>query len=250
MLNPLAAPLIALLTALSLMPLGACSDETFTEPESPPPLVEVQPSEEPLDYGAPLPKNDPVDDEWFSNTAFIGHSLIYGFSEHGGLPEADYYYLAGSSVRNLMSSDQVNLADKSKGTLVSGLENKTYERIYLMMGINEIAGQRSQMKADYVKLIDLVRTYNPDAEIYVMAVIPVSYAKSSAGTFTLERILAYNEILLEICVEQECWYVDTYSCFANEDGYLPAASASDGIHLKSEQYKIMLEYLRTHTSSN
>lgn len=250
MLNPFAAPLIALLTALSFMPLGACSDDVNTESASPPSYVETVPEPEVPDYGSPLPLSDAVDDSWFENSAFIGHSLIQGFSGHSGLVGPDYYYLAGSSVRNLLSSTGVTLPDGSKGSLASGLEDKSYARVYLMMGINEVAGQRETMKADYLKLIDLVRSHNPDAEIYVMAVAPVSYTKSAAGTFTLERILAYNEILLELCREEECWYVDIYSCFANEDGYLPSSAASDGIHLKSEQYKIMLDYLRTHTASN
>lgn len=246
MLNPLTAPLLALVAALSLMPLGACTDpseniETLTPEES----VEVV---VPVDYSIPLSLSEAVSDEWFEDTAFIGHSLIQGFSGYSGLTQPDYYYLAGSSVKNLLSSGNVTQPDESQGTLASGLAKQTYQRVYLMMGINEVAGQRASLKADYLELINLVRAYNPDAEIYVLAVLPVSYNKSAAGTFTITRILAYNEMLRELCGEEQCWYVDLYSCFANEDGYLPSAATSDGIHLKAAQYKVMLDYLRTHTA--
>lgn len=247
MFNPLTAPLVALITALSIMPLGACADtvvelETILPEES----IEVEVT---IDYSKPLSSSEAVSNDWFENTAFIGHSLIQGLSDSEVLPEADYYHLAGSSVSSLLSSGKVKQPDGSSKSLVSGLEKQTYEKVYLMMGINEVAGTKKAMKADYLKLINTVRTYNPDAEIYVLAVLPVSYSKSSAGTFTIERIQAYNEMLREICGEEQCWYVDLYACFANEDGYLPSSAATDGIHLKSKQYTVMLDYLRTHTAS-
>lgn len=244
-MNLITSPLLALITALSLLPLEGCvlSEVEVATPVIPeePPAVVVE-----YEYGVPLPESDPVDDEWFEDTAFIGHSLIQGFSAYSGLNQPDYYYLAGSSVKTLLSSSQVSQPGGT-GTLRSGLKKQSYDKIYLMMGINEVSNKMSTSRSDYLSLITLVRDYNPDADIYVLAVLPVSARKASGGVYTIENITAYNTMLMELCAEQNCWYVDLYSYFADENGCLPSSVASDGVHLNPKQYSIMLEYLRTHT---
>lgn len=236
----IAAPLLALITALSLLPMEGCA----------PQAIEVDAGAEltaAAEYGEPLPERDGVEDDWFSDAAFIGHSLIQGFAGYSGLTAPDYYYLPGSSVETLLYSKELTIPGGT-GSLRSGLRGKSYEKIYLMMGINEIAGNLAVLKSDYEKLIELVREYCPDAEVYVLSVLPVTQRKDSGGDFTIARITAYNDMLQELCAEEECWYVDLYDCFADEKGYLPSASSSDGIHLNRDQYSVMLDYLKTHTA--
>lgn len=245
MLDPITAPLAALIAALSLLPLGGCAQ--LSDDLAALPLDSVV-DEVTVEYGTPLPERAAVSDEWFENTAFIGHSMIQGLAGYGGLKQPDYYYLSGASVKTLLTSKQLTLPNGATGSLSSALSGKTYQRVYLMVGINEVAGTLSSLKSDYQSLIELVRRYNPEAEIYVLAVLPVSSEKNAAGTFTIARITAYNSMLQELCREQECWYVDLYTCFADENGCLPSSTTSDGIHLKSAQYAVLLDYLRTHTA--
>ena len=238
----IAAPLLALLTALSLLPLEGCA-----QPQSAQVIGSAEVSVT-AEYGEPLPESEAVEDDWFSNTAFIGHSLIQGFAGYSGLTTPDYYYLSGASVETLLYSQEVTTPNGT-GKLKSALSGQDYERVYLMMGINEIAGDLTVLKADYLELVDLVRETNPNAELYVISVLPVTSKKDAGGDFTIERITRYNDMLMELCAEEKCWYVDLYSCFADEDGYLPSSASTDGIHLKQDQYGEMLEYLRTHTAS-
>lgn len=233
---------LALLVSMSLfMPLTGC-EETVDIPAS----VDTQlPAA--VVYDQPVPECDPVDDGWFENTAMIGHSLMQGMRGFSGLDAPDYYTLTGASVSQLLSSNEVVLPSNATGRLSTALSGKTYDRVYLFMGINEIAGEMDTLKSDYQRLIDLVRQSSPDADIYVLAVLPVTQRKASGGTFTLSRITAYNEMLLELCGEQECYYVDLYECFAGDDGYLPSSASTDGVHLEEEQYTILADYLKTHT---
>lgn len=237
----LTAPLLALLTALSLLPLESCAPQTVETNIQ----AEITVTAE---YGVPLPEGEAVSDDWFDDAAFIGHSLIQGFAGYSGLSGPDYYYLPGSSVETILYSKEVTLPGGGSGSLKSGLSGHIYDRVYLMMGINEIAGDLGVLKADYLDLIELMRSYCPDAELYVLSVLPVTQRKDAGGDFTIKRITAYNEMLTQLCAEQECWYVDLYACFADEDGFLPSSASSDGIHLKKEQYAVMLDYLRTHTA--
>jgi len=248
MLTSIATPLISFITALSLLPLTACIPAAVPEVTVPP--SETPPSiTETAEYGVPLAEHAPVDDNWFKNSAIIGHSLIMGLADYSGLKTPDYYYLSGSSSRTILSSSSVTLPNNKVGTLESGLSGKSYERIYLMLGINEVPGIIGALKNDYLNFLKVVRKYNPDAEIFVLAVLPVTRNIDVRGTFTIEKILTYNDMLKEVCAEENCWYVDLYTGFADEEGFLPSAVSSDGIHLHVGVYKNMLDYIRSHTKT-
>lgn len=197
---------------------------------------------------APAPSPSVVDDSWFENTAMIGHSLMHGIELYSGLETPDYYTLTGGSVAQLLSSSEVTLPGGGTGALADALEGTSYGRFYLFMGINEVANPMDGLRRDYKRLVELVLAGAPDAEVYVLAVVPVTRNKASGGVFTLERILNYNEMLQEVCSDYGCHYVDLYECFADEEGYLPSSASTDGVHLKQDQYPVLLEYLKNHTA--
>lgn len=231
------------MTISLLLPVSGCSE---AEPGAPGTEDPAPPAS--LSYDQPVPESDAVDDDWFSNTAMIGHSLMQGMQGYSGLNTPDYYTLNGAMASQLLTSNEIKLPSGATGTLSGGLSGKTYENVYLFVGINEISGDLTVLKNDYLRLIELVRSNSPDASIYVLAVLPVTERKASGGVFTLNRITAYNDMLLELCGEEECWYIDLYDCFADENGYLPSSASFDGIHLEAEQYIVLADYLKTHTA--
>lgn len=204
---------------------------------------EVVPKEDPV-----VPLRDAVDDEWFANTAMIGHSLMEGMRANSGLTTPDYYSLTGASVSVLLSSYEVHLPNGGYGSLSDAMEGTDYDHVYLFMGINEVSGALEGLKSDYQRLLDLVREKSPHADIYVLAVLPVTADKAAEGVFTLERITAYNGMLRELCAEQGCWYVDVYDFYADADGYLPSTASNDGVHLYAGEYPELLRYIKRHTA--
>ena len=249
MFTSITTPLVALITAISLVPLSACVPDEVPESFFSSSVEETVPpsATETAEYGVPLAAHEAVGDEWFEDAAFIGHSLILGLSEYSGLETTDYYSLSGSSARTIVRSSEVSHPDGGKGTLESGLAKHSYEKIYLMLGINEVCNDLEWLKVDYLNFLALVRKYNPNADIFVLAVAPVTRTKDAGGTFTIANILKYNDMLQELCKEENCWYIDTYTAFADGEGFLPSSSSPDGIHLTVSAYKEMLEYVRTHT---
>jgi len=199
-----------------------------------------------IPYGSPLPELTAVDDQWFANSAMIGHSLMQGMDLYSGLETPDYYTQVGATASSIQYSKEVTLPDGSTGTLAQGLEGKTYERFYLFFGINEVGDDVETLRADYQELLDLVWENSPEADVYILNVLPVTESKAAEGVFTLEKITAYNQMLSELCEENACWYVDLYSCFANASGYLSSKKSSDGIHLYPAQYLVLSDYLKTH----
>lgn len=193
---------------------------------------------------SPEPSPVPVDDGWFADAAMIGHSLMAGMELYSGLDTPDYYTLSGGSVSQLLSSGEVTLPGGGTGRLEDALAGRQYRRFVLFLGINEVAGELNLLESDYLRLLSLVRSNSPDAEIYILSVLPVTRSKAAAGVLTLERIDAYNQMLQTLCAEEGCRYVDLYACFADEDGYLPDDSSTDGLHLESGQYAALLEQLK------
>ena len=191
------------------------------------------PTPEPATCGKVPLQEAAADDNFFSDAAFLGNSLVDGFRLYSGLKTCDVY--ASTSMTVL-----------GAGELVAQMPQGTYGKVYILLGINEIGYEPDYFKEQYSALLDTIQASQPNAEIYIMSLTPVSAAKSAQGTFTMERVLAYNEKLLELAEEREMWYLDLVEALADDTGYLPANVTTDGVHFTAEEYAVWLEYLRTH----
>ena len=196
---------------------------------------------EPLPVETPVPASgllglsaEPVDDEWFSDAAFLGNSLVDGFRLFSGLTTSDYYAATSMTVLGA-------------GGLIEQMSAKQYGKVYILLGINEIGYNADVFKGQYSDMLDTIMEQQPDADIYVMGLTPVSEYKSTTDTtFTMERVKLYNEKLLELAEEKGCYYLDLVEALADETGYLPANVTSDGVHFSAGHYQVWNEYLHTH----
>lgn len=200
---------------------------------TPVPTPTPTPEPTPVPYGL-VGEAERVDDEWFDDAAFLGNSLVEGFRMFSGLTNCDFYCAT-------------SLAVTGAGPLIDDMAQHEYGKIYILLGINEIGYEPDYFKELYGDMLDTIAENHPDADIYIMAVTPVTEKKSnSGGYFTMERVTAYNEKLLELAEEKGCWFVDLVEALAGEDGYLPEDVTTDGVHFAASHYSVWLEYLRTH----
>lgn len=184
--------------------------------------------------GSAVPETEAADDEWFSDAAFLGNSLVDGFRLFSGLTTCDVYAATSMTV---MGAD----------SLIQEMAAKQYGKVYILLGINEIGYEADYFKEQYAAMLDKIIEQQPDADIYIMSLTPVSEYKSSTdSTFTMERVNLYNEKLLELAEEKGCYYIDLVDALADDNGYLPASVTTDGIHFSASHYQVWLDYLRTH----
>lgn len=234
-----ALTLIASVFPIFSLLLGACG------------LVPLQPpvTSENYDYSQPVPAGDLMGEEWFDDSAVIGHSLMEGFEAFGGIYSNVHYFTAtGLSAAGTVGYSQFDLPDGGVGTLRTGLGQREFSKVYIMLGVNEITASSSRFKTNMLGVIDLVReVQGEDIPIYVINLTPTTKKKSDNTVFNLENTLRLNGVLQELCEEEQCYYLDLYSCFADEDGYLPADQSTDGVHLTASQYKVMADYIQSHT---
>ena len=203
----------------------------------------------PYDYSRPVPESEQREDSWFDGSAVIGHSLMEGFEMFSKV-DADIHYFTdtGLSAAGVPSRSQFSLPDGGTGTLADGLGQKEFSKVYIMLGVNEITISKDRLKENMANLIRIVRDNQPEGiPIYVLNITPTTRAKSDESDFNQANVKRLNEALAELCEEQKCYLVDLWSCFAGEDGFLPADKSTDGIHLKSTQYQLMADYILSHT---
>lgn len=211
------------------------------EPESPSP----SPAEK--QKGPDLEAREPVDDSFFEDAAMAGNSLMDGFKLFSGLTSCDYYAATSMTVVGISEKHIVTLDNGTSGTILDGLTQKPYGKIYILLGINEIGYEVQTFIDYYTQMLDAIRAAQPETDIYILGLTPVSQAKSdSSDLFNMTRINSYNEALHQLASDKGCYYVDLVSALAGSDGYLPAEETSDGVHFSPAVYKLWLDYLKTH----
>lgn len=204
---------------------------------------------EPYDYTRPVPESERREDSWFDDSAVIGHSLMEGFEMFAEV-DADIHFFTSTGITAAGATGwkKFDLPDGGAGTLAAGLKQKEFSKVYIMLGINEITASRDHFKENMAAIIRLIRDNQPEGiPIYILNLTPTTRKKSDSSSFNQKNIRRLNEALAELCQEQECYLVDLWSCFADEDGYLPADISTDGVHLEAPQYRIMADYILCRT---
>ena len=177
----------------------------------------------------------------------MGNSLMDGFRLFSGLTTCDYYAATSMTVVGATSKACVTLDTGAQGTLVDGLTQKPYGKIYILLGINEIGYDVNTFIDYYTTMLDAIIAKQPNCDIYIMSLTPVSQKKSdSSETFNMKRINEYNAALRQLAADKGCYYMDLVSALAGADGYLPANETTDGVHFSADVYKTWLQYVKTH----
>lgn len=202
------------------------------------------------DYAAPVPEGETVEDDWFADAAFVGDSLTDGLLLYSGIRGAENLSYKGLTVQSVRT-DKVIRQDGAKYTPLEALGRKTYGKVYILLGVNELGWYNDQRFYDcYAQLVDLVREAQPDAQIYLQTLLPVTAEKSESHEWLKnEKIAVYNALIAQLAQEKEVYLVDAHAALADADGVLPAEKSTDGVHLTRSGYEIWADYLRRHTVS-
>ena len=187
-----------------------------------------------------------VDNSFFDDAVFIGDSRTEGFMIYEDVNATSYTH-KGLMVDTIFTSPVIT-QDGEKITVMEALKNTSFNKVYIMLGINETGWQSSYFFIQkYGEIIDEIKKINPDAVIYVESILPVSEKVSMNHSYIKKaKIDEYNNLIKEMVKEKGVYYLDVSSAVANEAGYLPEDAATDGIHLNKKYCDKWLQYLKTH----
>lgn len=211
--------------------------ETATQPAS---EGGTAPTEQTTEPAAPQTAFIQSGPEYFDDALFIGDSRTVGLSSYGTLKNAEYFCDIGLSV--------LGIDEKKVGsvTVWEQLKKKKYGKIYIMLGINEIGNDIAGTTAKYRRLVDGIRTEQPDALIFLQANLHVA-PSAETSLISNARIDELNTNLEGMADNSHIYYINVNGIFDDGNGALTADYTSDGIHVLAKYYATWCDWLCQNT---
>lgn len=196
-----------------------------------------------------VPESEAVDDSYFADAVFVGDSRTEGLKMYSGLDSSQFFSSVGMDVDKVFT-DQVVSLNGQLLTVAQALEQASYSKVYIMLGMNELGWVYESVFADnYARIIDTIRESHPDATIYVQSILPVSQWKDGSNDiYTNANVVRLQKALVAMCEEKGVNYVNVAEGIQDEQGHLPSEATQDGVHLTPEYCQRWMDYLKTHTA--
>lgn len=184
-------------------------------------------------------------EEYYKDAVFIGDSRTQGLQINAGLTSPDFFAGRGLNVKNARTEKVVKNAAGKAVTVVDALKDKQYKKVYICFGINELGWPYTNIFADeYQKTIDAIKKIQPNAEVVVQGILPVTEKKSKSDKiFNMKNVKKFNKVIKKMAEDNGETYVDNSPAVANDKGYLPSDVTPDGIHMNREYCKRILAYI-------
>lgn len=182
-----------------------------------------------------------VDKSYFDDALFIGDSRIEGLKLYSNLDNADYACMEGLTAFGLMTE---KIAANGTMTLTELLSDRTYSKIYIMLGINEAGYDTDSYVSTYMEDIDAIRRLQPDAVIFMMGCLHVSAEYSNAhSVMNNDNIDQKNNGIASYADGISLFYLDVNSAVDDENGGLTKEYTWDDVHLQAQYYSLWENYL-------
>ena len=143
----------------------------------------------------------------------------------------------------------VKTASGRKQTLQEVLQSRSFGKVYIMLGLNELGYPQSSIIKRYRNLVEEIRRMQPDAMIFLQANLHVSQKKSaSSDIYNNEKINQLNEEIKKIAEEFGLYYLDVNPLFDDETGSLDKNYTSDDAHVLGKYYDSWTEWILKKTA--
>ncbi len=129
-------------------------------------------------------------------------------------------------------------------------------KIFINIGTNDIGSRGYQLEVlmeKYEKIISLIQTRLPKAEINMMAYYPVNETDGNMedgrraeafATRTNENITIANEAVAELAAKMGCRFINANQGLTDERGKLKKEFTIEGIHMYADGYRVVLHNLK------
>lgn len=231
------AAMILIIVAL----LSACSPKNADIKATPAPTAAPTAEAAPT----PTPVLVPAD---LSDALFIGDSRTVGLMDFAGIEGADFFCAEGMNVFKVCI-DRISVPNVGKVTLSELLQNKSYGKIYIMLGINELGYDHKAVTDKYKSIVDGIAAAQPEAKIFIMANLHVSAKRSESDKyFNNPAINELNSTLAGFADGKSVFYMDANPVFDDPGGNLASDNTPDGTHLNVGLYPQWADWIRTETA--
>lgn len=219
--------------------LGAGTDDTDT-PDSGQPAIGED--------GLPLVQYMQVEDDYFDDAVFIGDSRTRSLELYAHLDNTTFLADTGLTIYTVLDRKLIPSTMTSKTTVTEYLTNHQFKKIYLMLGINELGtGTTEYFCRSYGGVLETLRELQPDAIIYLQAILHISESKDNEHTYINNAtIIERNEALQSLADNEHIFWLDPNLAVCDEKGYLIEDYTFDGVHLQAKYVYLWTDYLKQH----
>lgn len=187
-----------------------------------------------------MPKITPT----LEDTLFIGDSRTVGVAEYANLNEADFFAAEGMSVYDVLKK-QISVKTVGKVTLKELLDAKKYDKVFIMLGINEIGYEKRKTQEKYQELVEFIRNKNPKTIVFIQSNLHVTKNRSKADNIINNaEINKLNSMLCELADGAYVHYADVNTLFDDKEGNLEKDKSGDGVHLYAKYYVELGNWIR------
>lgn len=194
------------------------------------------------------PEKQTVDESYFDDALFIGDSRTEGFGMYSELTKATFYTDKGLMVDTIFTLKPIK-DNGSKISIPNALKKHKFGKVYIMLGVNELGWiYEDYFINKYTELLDVIKSTQPDAVIYVQSILPVSKEKSDADEiYNNKKIIKRNKLLKKMAADESVNYLEVNIALTDQEGALFKDASRDGVHLNQKYCRIWKEYLMAHT---
>ena len=183
--------------------------------------------------------------KYLSETLFIGDSRTATLQEYAGWDNAHFYVKYGLTIWDLLE-EKLAEDGEEKITVDEALQRQKFQRIYIMLGINELGrGTPETFSDQYEKVIERIKQLQPDAVIIVESIMHVTKEKDAEGTYINNaEINIRNEKIKEMAERKGVYWMDVNQVTDDEESHCLVSDYSfDGVHLKVKYLDIWKNFI-------
>ena len=151
---------------------------------------------------------------------------------------------------NTDTASVVYSTDGKKGAVSVAAEERKPQYVIITIGLENGVAHCSKEKFQeyYSKIIDALKSSSPETKIILQSVFPTSKKVSKdTPSISNQKISSANSWIAELAQSKSVRYLNTASALADSKGNLKSEyDSGDGIHLNSDGYTAVLDYIRTH----
>lgn len=181
------------------------------------------------------------DKEFFKNDLFIGDSIFTGLYLYNHIDQNNVAAKVGYT-----PSGVINSAFDARGLSAADYAAQlSPKHIYILIGSNGLSSSGlSALKNSYSEMIKALKERVPDSKICCISLTPVARETDYPNIHNSD-VREMNDFIKQQCAEQGCDFYNFYADVTDSEGYfLKQYAEVDGLHFKSNTYKVLLSALQ------
>ena len=196
------------------------------------------------DYGAPVPQST-VSDDWFADAIVIGDMRAGSMALYSDLAYkgAEIIYEESLGVYSLKTTP----IQMSTSTAYDILLKSDKKKIYLWLGLNEIAYEVSDWADAYNTVVQEIIQSHKDAQIYLIGAFNARSVSGMDADTLASQIKAQNEAMQKIAKDHRIYYIDLNEDLCGKDGLIDESYVWGGYSLNPDGAQKVSDLLSAHT---